>query len=162
LGRFEKVQKFWTLIPGHPLARFGNEIAFERRYRNAKHRRAAQTVDELIEVVADFLKPLAPVIDQIHLVDRNNEVPDAEKMRDERMPAGLRHHAVSRVDQDDGEIAVAGAGNQVSRVLFVAWSIGNNELPLWRSEVTIGHIDGDALFAFCLQSVGQQGKIDAF
>ena len=89
-------------------------------------------------------------------------MPDAEKVRDERMPAGLRHHAVSRVDQDDCEIAVAGAGNQVSRVLFVAGSIGNDELPLWRGKVTIGHIDGDALFAFCLQSVGQQGKINAF
>ena len=40
--------------------------------------------------------------------------------------------------------------------------IGNDEFALGSREVTVGYIYGDTLLTFRLQTVGKQGKIDAF
>jgi hypothetical protein len=47
-----------------------------------------------------------------------------------------------------------------ARVLLVAGSIGNDELALWRREVSIRDVDGDALLAFRLQAVSQKREVD--
>src|SRR5260370_35311746 len=48
----------------------------------------------------------------------------------------------------------------MSRVLFVSWSIGNDEFAPRRREIAVSHVDGDALFAFGTQAIGEQRKID--
>ena len=40
--------------------------------------------------------------------------------------------------------------------------ISDDELPAWRSEVAVSYVDGDPLFPFSLQTVGQQGEVDFF
>ena len=40
------------------------------------------------------------VIDQVHLVHRDDDVMDAEKRGDERVAAGLGQHALARIDQE--------------------------------------------------------------
>ena len=42
------------------------------------------------------------VVDQVHLVDRQHHVPDAEQRDEEAVAAGLGQHALARIDQDDG------------------------------------------------------------
>ncbi len=85
---------------------------------------------------------------------------DAQKVRDERVAARLRQHAVARIDQDDGKVGRRCAGRHVARVLLVAGRIGDDELPLRRREVTVRDVDRDALFALGAEAVGQKSKID--
>ncbi len=44
----------------------------------------------------------------------------------------------------------------VTSVLLVTWRISNDELALRSAEVAIANVDGDALFAFSFQAVGDQ------
>ena len=46
------------------------------------------------------------------------------------------------------------------RVLLVPGRVGEDELPARGREAPVGHVDGDALFAFRLQPVGEQREID--
>ena len=41
----------------------------------------------------------------------------------------------------------------------MTWGVGDNEFPFSSRKIAIGDIDGDALFAFGLEAVGQQGRI---
>ena len=52
------------------------------------------------------------------------------------------------------------AGDHVARVLDVAGGVGDDELASRRGEVAVGHVDGDALFAFGAQAVGEIGEVD--
>ena len=112
-----------------------------------------------MEVVADLVEPILVPVDEVHLVDGQHDVPDAEQRRKERMPARLFEQPVARVDQDDRQLCGRGAGDHVARVLDVAWRIGDDEFPLGGGEVAIGDIDRDALFAFGAKPVGHQGQV---
>ena len=76
------------------------------------------------------------------------------------MPLGLHQHALARIDQDDGELGVGGAGRHVAGILLVAGRIGDDEGAARRGEEAIGDVDGDALLALGLQAVDQQREVD--
>jgi hypothetical protein len=76
------------------------------------------------------------------------------------VPPRLGQHALARVDQDHRQIGGGGARDHVAGVLFMARGVGHDELALVGGEEAIGHVDGDALFAFGRQSIDQQGKVD--
>lgn len=40
--------------------------------------------------------------------------------------------------------------------------IGNDKFALFRRKITISHINGNALFAFGLQAIHQQGQVQFF
>jgi hypothetical protein len=44
----------------------------------------------------------------------------------------------------------------------MAWRVGDNKASFGSSKKTVRHVDGDALLAFGLQSIHQQGKVQAF
>ena len=113
------------------------------------------------ELLDDLVEALSVVVDQVHLVDRDDEVRDAQQRRDERMAPGLLEHALARVDQDDGQVGGRRAGDHVARVLHVARRVGDDELPLRRGEVAVGDVDGDALLALGAQAVGEQRQVGA-
>ncbi len=77
------------------------------------------------------------------------------------MAARLSEHTLARIDQNNGKIGCGSACNHVARILLVARRIGNDELALGGGEVTIGDINGNALFALRLQAVGKQRQIDS-
>ena len=99
-------------------------------------------------VVGGFVK-----IDQVHFVDGNDHVTNAQQRHDEAVSLGLSHHAMSGVNKDDGEIRGAGSRGHIASVLFVARSVRDDELAFGGTEVAVGHVDGDTLFAFFFQSV---------
>jgi hypothetical protein len=98
------------------------------------------------------------VADQVHLVDREHDVADAEQRHDVAVPARLRQHALARVDQDDGEVGGRGAGRHVARVLLVARRVGDDELALVGREEAVGDVDGDALLALGLRPSTSSAK----
>jgi hypothetical protein len=74
--------------------------------------------------------------------------------------AGLRQHALARVDQDDGEVGGRGGGDHVAGVLLVARRVGDDVLARAGGEVAVGDVDGDALLALGLQAVGEERQVD--
>ena len=138
-----------TLSPSRALMGMKNASGAPILCMNARELVADRIVDGLVE------------LDEIHLVDRDDEMFDTEQVGDERMAAGLLQHAVARVDQNDGEIGGGSARRHVARVLLVAGRIGDDELALRRREIAVGDVDGDALLAFGAQAVGEQREIDS-
>ncbi len=109
---------------------------------------------------ADAVEHRFAEVDQIHLVDGDDDVADAKQGYDVTVPAGLRLHTVAGVDQDDGQVAGRGAGRHVAGVLLMAGCVGNDEFAARGREIAVGHINGDALFPFGLQTVHQQRRIE--
>ena len=118
-----------------------------------------QSGGELVKVVADLLELLPVPVDQVHLVDREHDVPDAQQRRQERVPARLLEQPVAGVDQHDRQLGGRRAGDHVAGVLNVAGSVGDDEFPLGRGEVAVRDVDGDALFALGAQAVGHQSQV---
>ena len=103
---------------------------------------------------------LLVVADQIHLVDGQDDIANADEVGEVAMPSRLRQNALARVDQDDGEVRGRGAGDHVAGILLVAGRVGDDELALFRREEAVGDIDGDALLALGGEAVDEQRKVD--
>jgi hypothetical protein len=129
----------------------------QRAHRDGVHGRARQ---KLAEFVLNPLEHVLVEVHQIHLVDREDEVGDAEQPRDPRVALRLRSHAVARIDEEDRHICRRGARGHVARVLFMAGRIRQDELAASGREVPIRDVDGDALFALGPEPVGEQREID--
>jgi hypothetical protein len=100
------------------------------------------------------------VVDQIHLVDRQHDLPDAQQATYISVAARLRQHALARVDQHHRQLGVGRAGGHVARVLLVARAVGHDEAAPRGMEVAVRHVDGDALLALGIQAVGEQREIE--
>jgi hypothetical protein len=88
-------------------------------------------------------------------------------MRQQAVAACLRQQGhgpaqvqLGDVHQHHGGVAAGGGGDHVACVLLVARRVGDDELARRRGEVAVGHVDGDALFAFGFQAVGEQAQVD--
>ena len=107
----------------------------------------------------DLLEALLAPVDEVHLVDAEHEVRDAEQRREERVASRLLEHALAGVDEDQREVGGGRAGDHVARVLDVPRGVGDDELPLGRGEVAVGDVDGDALLALGAEAVGEQRQV---
>ena len=106
------------------------------------------------ELLADPLEHPLVVVNQVHLVDRQDQVRHPEQRGEERMQAALLGQPVARVDQHDGQVGGGGAGDHVPGVLDVPRGVRDDELAARRGEVAVGHVDGDALLPLGAQAVG--------
>ena len=140
----------------------GDVVAEKARDRDGGEVGDPDRVGEVAIVGDDLLEAVLAVVDEVHLVNGEHDVPDAEQMGEEAMPAGLGQHALARVDEDDGELGGRGAGDHVARVLLVAGGIGDDELALLGAEEAVGDVDGDALLALGGQAIDQQREVDRF
>jgi hypothetical protein len=99
------------------LAAGGHDVlAGQGRHRHEVRSRTCELGDELGVVARISLEDLLVVADQVHLVDGDDQVLDAEQRADEAVAARLRHDAVAGVDQDDRQVAVADAPVAMLRV----------------------------------------------
>ena len=70
-----------------------------------------------------------------------------EQMDEEGMAARLGLKPLARVNQQDRDLGLRGAGDQVAGVLCVAGRVGDDEASRLGSEIAPGDVDGDALLA---------------
>ncbi len=96
--------------------------------------------------------------DQVELVDREHDVPDAEQRADQRMSPGLHQHAFARVDEQHRQIGVRRAGRHVARVLLVPGAVGDDERAPRRREIAVGDIDGNALLPLVFEPIEQTAR----
>ena len=76
------------------------------------------------------------------------------------MSPGLGEDPFTRVDEDDRNIGGGGAGDHVTGVLLMPWSVGDDIFALFGREEAVGDVDGDPLLPLTLQSVDQQCHVD--
>ena len=155
----EVVEQRGPLIPVHRLRALHHVVAEQRRDRDERHVRQLESGGEAIEILDDLLEHLLVEVDEIHLVDAHDDVPDAQERADERMALGLRQDSLARIDQHDRKVGGRGAGNHVSGVLLVTGRVGDDEPALRGREVAVRDVDRDALLTLCAQAIGQQRQI---
>ena len=148
-------------IPGHVVGGGHDIVALEGRDGNTERVGNADAIREVEIVGADLFEALLVVADEIHLVDRSDDVVDTEQRDQETVSAGLGQHPGSGIDQDDGEVRSRRAGDHIAGVLLMARGVGNDEGPPVGGEVAMGDIDGDPLFAFGCQPIGEKREIEA-
>src|SRR3546814_7179624 len=68
------------------------------------------------------------------------------------MPAGLFHHPVARIHQNQRQVCRGSPGNHVPGILNMTRRISDDKLPLRRSKVAVGHVNGNTLLPFGLRS----------
>ena len=156
----EVVQQRRPLVPGGVRRAGDDVVAVERRDRDDGQVGHVQLRREGGELVADRLVDVLRPVDEVHLVDRDDEVRHPQQRGEERVPAALLEHALAGVDQHDREVGGRGAGDHVPRVLHVAGGVGEDERAPRRREVPVGDVDRDALLALGAQAVGEQREVD--
>ena len=112
------------------------------------------------EAVRDPVENGAVEVDQIDLVHRHDDVANAQETDDDGVTPRLGEKALARIDQKHCQFGRGRASRHVAGILLVARGVGDNECAPSGREISIGDVDGDALFALGLQPIEQQGKID--
>ena len=115
---------------------------------------------EVSVVVSDLVVDLLGVVHQVHLVDRDDDVADAQERHNEGMAPRLREHSIPRVDEDHGEIAGGRARRHVASVLLVAGSVRDDKFTPRRREIAIRDIDRDPLLPLGAEAISQQGGVE--
>src|ERR1017187_7242746 len=128
----EVLQERGTVVPGSAPAGVDHVIAVERADRDVDDGTVLNLGIDLRGESTEFLanggEYVLTELHQVHLVYGDDEVRNAQQGGEEGVSAGLRQHAVARIDQDDGEVSGGGAGGHVARVLLVAGGVGDDEL----------------------------------
>ncbi len=157
----QMIQQGRALIPWHAVGFLHDVIAMLGRQGNSGDiDDVVQPRSEGAEIRHDALVNLLAEIHEIHLVDRQHEVLDAQQIGQKGVAAGLLQHALPRVHQQDGQLRRGRPGHHVTRVLQMPRRVRDDEFPQRRREIPVGDIDGDALLALGFQSIGQQRQID--
>ena len=97
--------------------RVDDVVALERRDRDHDAGRAARASSSSR---GDLVEPLLRPVDEIHLVDGDDDVRDAEDRGDVRVAAGLLDDALARVDEDDPRASAVEAPVTMLRV-YCTW-----------------------------------------
>ena len=80
----------------------------------------AEPADERTDVADDAVEDLLRPVDEVHLVDREDEVADAERRRDDEMRAGLLEEARRRASTSTTARSAVDAPVAMLRV-YCAW-----------------------------------------
>ena len=113
-------------------------VTGERRDRDRGDLGDAQLGGVRRELLGDRREDGLLVLDEVHLVDGEDDVRDAQERGDGGVPAGLLDDAVAGVDEDHGQVGGGGAGDHVAGVLHVSGGVGEDEAggARWRSSGT--------------------------
>ena len=83
---FEVVQQARPFVPGRVVGPVDHVVAAQRRHRDEREIVHLELGREVAELALDALEHRLVVVDEVHLVDTEHEVGDAEQRRQERVP----------------------------------------------------------------------------
>src|SRR6516225_9659599 len=152
----EVLEETGSAVPRRPCRNLGHVIAEPRRERNRCNKDLAELCSEVRKIPDNIIKTTLLEADEIHLVDGEHDVPNAEQPAEVGMTLGLRQHPFARVDQNDGQLRGRGAGRHIARVLLVPGRVGDDEGTLWRRKKPMRDVNGDALLTLVLETVEKQ------
>ena len=157
----KEVEQGRAAVPRRAVALLHDIVAFACGEGEAGDIVDAEVVGEFAVLRYYIIEDLLVEAHEVHLVHGEHDVLDAEERDEERVAARLCDDALARIHEDDGEIGCGAACNHVACILLMSRGVGDDELTLVRGEIAVGHIDGDAFLALCLEAVKQQGIVDA-
>ena len=146
--------------PGHGIRRLDDVVAAQRRDRDGRDAGDAEAPGKGGDLGGDRPEHGLVESDEVHLVDRDDQLRDAEQGGDRDVPPGLLEDPGAGVDEDDREVGCRAARDHVAGVLEVPRRVGDDELAARCLEVAIGNVDRDPLLALGAEAVGQQGEIE--
>src|SRR5262249_41952963 len=104
-----------------------NVVTLKRRQRDCRDRVKTQVFGKTpigkLDLVKDWLRPAH----EIHLVDRQCDVANAQHGDDAAVSLGLREHSLAGVHQEDGRLSSRCPSGHVACILLVAWGVGYDE-----------------------------------
>ena len=159
---FKMFQQRRAFVPRHRIRARDEVFATQGGKRNRLHLRDAELFRQGAVSGFDAREVFLRIPDEIHLVHRQQYALHAEQAQDVTVTQRLRQHAFAHIHQHDGDIRRGCAGGHVARVLRMAGAIGDDEAAFFRGEISIRHVDGDALLALGGKPVQQQRVIDLF
>ena len=160
----QPVEECGTVVPGCPFAAFHHVVAVLGTEGETLHvdglLAGGDFLHKALVVGHDAVVGILVKFHQVHLVHCQCNALDAEERAEKGVAAGLGDDACAGIDKQDGQVRRRTAGNHVAGILFVPRSVGDDEFAAVGREVAVCHVNRDALFAFCLQSVEQQGVVN--
>ena len=66
------------------------------------------------------------------------------------------------IDENDAQIGCTGTRHHVACILNMSRSISDDKLAFWCGKIAVSHIDGDALFALCTETIREQSQVHFF
>ena len=160
LDRLEVLEQRRAVVPLQPVAALDHVVALEAGEWDADAVLDADLRGQLRVLLLELPEALLGVVDEIHLVDRDRDMPDPEQRHQVAVPARLRQQPLARVDQDHRAVRGRGAGDHVPRVLLVPGRVGDDELAPVGREVAVGDVDRDPLLALGREAVEQQREVE--
>ena len=135
-------------------ARYAVAVAGGNRY----DRRSDNT--EPGEVAGDFLldvgKACGVIVDAVHLVDDDGDLPHAQEMQQIAVPPCLFADAFGGVDDENGGVGLRRAGDHVAEEFSMAGRVDQYDVARGGAKADLAGVDGDALIALGLQRVEQE------
>ena len=104
LDRFEVREQRRSGIPGHVRRAVDDAVAAQRGDRDVQAVVDAELFQKRRKILDDLLESLLVVVDEVHLVDRDDDVRDPQQRADEGVAFGLLDRAPARVEQHDGQV----------------------------------------------------------
>jgi len=154
----------WALPPGHLGGAVDDVLAVLGGDRDEVNGVQAEGLQEDRVFGDNLLVGGLRVVDEVHLVHQHDELLHAQEGEQERVAAGLVHHAFLGVDEQKGGGGAGGAGHHVLEELLVARGIDDRVSALLRAEEDARGIDGDILFLLFNERVEKESifKLHAF
>ena len=105
----------------------------------------------------DVVEDLLAVIDEVHLVHRDDDLADAEQREEVAVPPRLLAHALVRSDEQHRRIGARRAGDHVLQELLVPRRVDDDVGTAGRLELDLRGVDRDVLLLLLEQRIEQEG-----
>ncbi len=117
--------------------------------------------EDLADVFLDLVIPGLVVLDGVHLVDRHDQLVDAECLGKEDVLLGLLHDTIRCRNDEDSCISLRCTGDHVLDEVPVARAVHYGKVELIRVEPAVGDIYRDASLTLFLQRVHDPGELES-
>src|SRR5947199_1391896 len=160
----ERLDEVRALVPGHLLRRLRDVLALVRADRD--ERDLVHLVANAPEQRGEFRLQLVEArlrerrLRRVHLVDRDDQLLDAERAREEDVFFRLRLHAFRAANDEHGRIRLGRAGNHVLDEVPVAWGVDDREVVLVRVKALVRDVDRQAALPLLLHLVHDEGELE--
>ena len=157
---FQMIEKYFSCIPWHIFGSYSHVVTFCRTDRNDHYILKAKAFGKFIDIFDDLIESFFTVTHKIHLIDRKYKMMDSHQGTDTTVTSCLYQNALFCVDKDDRKLCKRSTNCHISCIFLVSRCICNNEASLVRCKITIGNINGDALFSLCHQTIQKERIVD--
>src|SRR2546428_4428917 len=153
----ERLQHRRTGVPGHMGAWLRDVIAELRAHRHEAFRRDLELCQEGPVLRLDRPEHVLPVADQVHLVDDDGHLPDAEQGEEVAVLLGLLLDALVGVDHQERCFGARRAGDHVLQELLVARRVDDDVVAAPPLGECAGCVGRGGLFLLLQEGGGAEG-----